>query len=903
MGLGDFQLRGRAGKVGEAGAGRAAEGREGRGLGAIRAVSVVVPTFREAENIGELLGRLEAVAISSGLALEIILVDDDSGDGIAAAVANGAGRAMLIERKGERGLASAAITGVRAARHDTVVILDGDLSHPPEAIPALVAALDAGAEMAIGSRFCGGGSTDADWTLLRRVNTALATWMSRPFTRLHDPMSGFVAFRKGLLEGTGLEAGRAIPGYKVGLDVLVRSRAERVAEVPIAFTERRRGESKLTMGVRLEYVRQLAQLAVFRFGWSLLAMLAICVLVFLTFRGVQVNQWLDYDDRYHVLENPHIRPMSAEGLAAIWRSQYGNLYIPMAYTFWGVLAWISEKATLDLGAFSPVLFQCIKPALHALNAILVFLILRTLGARVWGALLGAALFAVHPLQVESVAWISETRGLLAGFFGLAAAWGYLRWSRGWSGWVVYACALVALALALLSKPSAIAIVLIVGVIDVLLVRGAPDWRGGMAAADDAGARASPGTFRRAVISSAAALWPWFLLSVAAVVLTRTLQPGTGVADSVVAWWQRPLIAGDALAFYLGKLGWPIAMTPDYARTPGYVFKNTGPWLYMAWLVPLGILVGTVYWAWRGSWRGFGCVALGGLGVMIAALLPVLGLIPFDHQDISTVADRYMYLALLGPAIIVAFAVAVTPRWGGATRRVGWERVIGGVSVLLIGVLAMRSHAQVRFWRDDVTLWSHSLEISPKSATTLTNLGFALAQQGRHIEAIELYKRAIDARPETSIAHVNLAWSTMDAGRLRDAEELFEHAVRIAPNDPRAFVGRGILYARTGRAAEATASFRRATDIAPNDVDAHGNLGLALFESGDLAGAALHMERSIALRSDFAPTWYNYGLVLEAKGDAAGALRAWDRALQLDPALEPAREAVQRLNAQGSRGGG
>lgn len=901
MGLGDFQLRGRAGKVGESGPSGAAGGLGSRESGATRAASVIVPTFREAENIGELLGRLEAVATSSGIALEVILVDDDSDDGLAAAVENSAGKARLIVRKGERGLASAALAGVRAARHDTVVIMDGDLSHPPEAIPALVDALDAGAEMAIGSRFCRGGSTDADWTLVRRVNTALATWMARPFTRLHDPMSGFVAFRKGLLEGTGLEVGRTIPGYKVGLDVLVRSRAERIAEVPIAFTERRRGTSKLTMGVRMSYCRQLAQLAVFRFGWSLLALLALCTLVFLTFRGVQVNQWLDYDDRYHVLENPHIRAMSEEGLAAIWRSQYGNLFIPVAYTFWGVLAWVSERASPELGAFSPVLFQCVKPVLHAINAIFVFLILRTLGARVWGALLGAALFAVHPLQVESVAWISETRGLLAAFFGLAAAWGYLRWSRGWSGWGVYVCALVALALALLSKPSAITLVLIVTVLDVLLIRAAPDRRAAAATAD--GSAPTFGAIsRRAIARSATALLPWFVLSIAAMVLTRVLQPGTGVAESVVAWWQRPLIAGDALSFYLGKLGWPIAMTPDYARTPAHVLKNSVLWIFVAWLIPFGMLAGTLYWAWRGSWRGFGCIALAGVCVLISALLPVLGLIPFDHQDISTVADRYMYLAMLGPAIIVAFAVAVTPRWGGATRRIGWERVIGGVSVLLIGILAMRSHAQVRFWRDDVSLWSHSLEISPKSATTLTNLGFAFSQQGRHAEAIDLYKRAIDARPETSIAHVNLAWSTMDAGRLRDAEDLFEHAILIAPADPRAFVGRGILYARTGRAAEAAASFRRATEIAPNDVDAHGNLGLALFEAGDLKGATLHMERSIALRTNFAPTWYNYGLVLEARGDARGALRAWERALLLDPSLDLAREAVHRLKAQGIKGG-
>lgn len=842
---------------------------------AIRAATVVIPTLREAANIGPLLDRIEGAARVSGIALEVIIVDDDSGDGIERMVGK---RARVITRKGERGLATAALAGARVARHDTVIIMDGDLSHPPEAIPALLADLDKGAEIAIGSRFCRGGSTDAAWTLSRRVNSALATCMARPFTRLHDPMSGFVAFRKKLIDQSGLGVGSKLPGYKVALELIVRSRAERIAEVPIVFTERVRGESKLTMGVRLDYLRQIARLAWFRFRWSMLAIAALWVLVLLTFGGVRAHEWLDYDDRFHVLENPHFRSLGIESLAGIWREQYGNLYIPVAYTFWGGLAWLVRGWTgaVDTGVLSPAAFQCVKLALHALNATLVFLILRTLGARVWGTLLGAAVFAFHPLQVESVAWISETRGLLAALFGLSAAWFYLRWSRGVAGWLGYALALLLFALALLSKPSAITLPVMIGVIDVFVVR-------------------------RSVRTAVVALAPFGLLAAAALWLTRALQPGTGAAEVGVLWWQRPLIAGDALAFYFGKFGWPLAMTPDYGRTPGFVLGQTGAWPSFAWLIPALALVVVVYWAWREKWGGLGRVVLGGFGVFVGALLPVLGLVPFDHQEISTVADRYMYLAMLGPAIIVAFAVAVTPRWGGEARRAGWERVIGGMCVLAIGLLAMRSHDQVRHWRNDLTLWSHSLEVSPKSATTLTNLGYALANRGRNEEAIQLYKRSIDAGPNLALARINLAWSTMDVGRFSDAMELFDDAVQRAPQASRAWVGRGILFSRIGRHADALASFRKAAEVNPNDSDAHGNLALSLFEAGDLAAASKHFARSLELRPGFAPTWFNFGLMLEAQGKTEEARAAWERALTLQPDLAPAREGIERL--RGAKKGG
>jgi dolichol-phosphate mannosyltransferase len=220
-----------------------------------------VPTFQEAANAPQLIARIAAVCSAANIAPELIIVDDDSRDGIDHIAPRAAPWARVIVRTGQRGLASAALLGMHSAAHDTIIVMDADLSHPPEAIPALLAALDSGAEIAVASRFAPGGSTDAEWTPARRVNSAIATLLARPFTRLRDPMSGFFALSTPVLR----RAGHLDPiGYKIALEIIVRARCTRIAEVPIHFTERRAGHSKLSIRVRLEYLRHLLRLAIFR---------------------------------------------------------------------------------------------------------------------------------------------------------------------------------------------------------------------------------------------------------------------------------------------------------------------------------------------------------------------------------------------------------------------------------------------------------------------------------------------------------------------------------------------------------------------------------------------------------------------------------------------------------------
>jgi dolichol-phosphate mannosyltransferase len=230
-------------------------------------VTVVVPTYKEAENLPHLIGRLAKVREEHGLDLDVLIMDDDSRDGSAELVAARPETwVRIVVRTADRGLSPSVLDGMKRAEGEVLVCMDADLSHPPEAIPQMLHKLADGADFVIGSRYVKGGSTSDDWGFLRWINSRVATLLARPLTSARDPMAGFFAFRR-----STFEAGRAFNpvGYKVGLEFIVKCACERVVEVPIHFEDRQLGKSKLTMRQQLLYVKHLRRLYTFKFGaWS-----------------------------------------------------------------------------------------------------------------------------------------------------------------------------------------------------------------------------------------------------------------------------------------------------------------------------------------------------------------------------------------------------------------------------------------------------------------------------------------------------------------------------------------------------------------------------------------------------------------------------------------------------------
>jgi dolichol-phosphate mannosyltransferase len=233
-------------------------------------VTVIVPTYHEVASIPHLVARLQSVRTAANLDLELIMMDDDSRDGSAELVDSLAlPWVRMVTRKTNRGLSYAVLDGLRLAQREFVVVMDADLSHPPEKIPELLTAIRNGADVAVGSRFAEGGSTADDWGLFRWLNSRVATLLAFGLTTVSDPMSGFFAMRR-----STFLAGRDFNpvGYKILLECIIKCRCRLVADIPIHFDNRRYGESKLSFSEQLRYLKHLRRLYIYKYGtWSHLA--------------------------------------------------------------------------------------------------------------------------------------------------------------------------------------------------------------------------------------------------------------------------------------------------------------------------------------------------------------------------------------------------------------------------------------------------------------------------------------------------------------------------------------------------------------------------------------------------------------------------------------------------------
>lgn len=485
-----------------------------------------------------------------------------------------------------------------------------------------------------------------------------------------------------------------------------------------------------------------------------LAAVLVGIFVVLVFRGVGGHGYV-YDDKINVISNPRLYPLSWENLKFYWTEPYANMYVPVTYSVLSLEAQFAARVDEKTGRISldPGVFHYGNLVLHLANALLVLLLLRAVFGHTLAAMVGALLFALHPLQAETVNWITETKGLLATLFGLIAIWQYWLFAAGHrhplanrpevaaedgnsSGrWWHYVLATGAFCLALLSKPSAVTIPLIIVLLDA-------------------------GLLRRGLWNSLVPSIPWFCLSLAAVMIARGEQSVEQFRD-VVPVLYRPVIALDALAFYFHKLLVPWWLSVDYGRQPFFVLQQW--WGYVTWVAPF-IIIGLIFLLpERRSLLVF-------VGVFVAALLPVLGFIPFGFQDISTVADRYAYFAMLGPAMALAWVV----------ERYQRPLVLGGIAVMFL-LLAGISHLQTRYWTNTQTLFEHVLSLNERSVTANLELGNLQVNRDREAAA-RYYWAAVDIDPEHAGANASLGTVLFVMGDLREAIARLRTAIEVKPDN-------------------------------------------------------------------------------------------------------------------------
>ncbi len=434
------------------------------------------------------------------------------------------------------------------------------------------------------------------------------------------------------------------------------------------------------------------------------------------------------DQPLNLGENQELR---AGNYAYFWTNTYQRLYVPVAYCAWTFLAQATSGGDTS-DPLRPEPFRTANILLHALNAALVFLLIRRLTNTVWPSFAGALLFAAHPMQVEPVLWITEFRGVLSASMTLGALLLWLRFRRT-RGTLAAVGASVCFAAALLSKPIAIVVPALVLAIEFL-------W--------------PPIERRRSAWATA-----WVLAAMPIVWITKSVQPDTGV-ELKTAWWTRPFIAGDSVSYYLYKLVAPIHLANSYGRTPVAVMESWPP--YVLWIVPVAV----AWLAWHLR-RRVPLVSLA-LAIVLLFLAPVSGLVPFEFQDFSTVADRYFYLPMAGVATIVAWAI----------EKASSRRLAALVTGAIVAGLVFLNLRQQPVWSSELTLWQHTLDLFPDDPKAHFGLGAALSDRGDDRAAIAHYQRAIAIRSSDADVFFNLGNSERRIGDRPAAKAAYRESARL-----------------------------------------------------------------------------------------------------------------------------
>jgi hypothetical protein len=448
------------------------------------------------------------------------------------------------------------------------------------------------------------------------------------------------------------------------------------------------------------------------------------------------NGFVNWDDYTFIASSPLFNPPSIGNLARCWvPDKRYDLYVPVTFSTWMVLSWMTYQPPADARvtpdafhpAVEPAAFHAASLLVHAWAAVAVFLLIRRVLAMrmsatrvVLPSLFGAALFAAHPVQVETVAWAAGLKDTLGGALTATTLLLYLHYidstSRRQLAWGL---ATMAFVLAMLSKPSAVTIPISALAADRLLM--GRSWK-------------------TALISIA----PWIALAVPVVAVNRWAQP---MPPFVTPVFQRPLIAGDALAWDLRRIIVPSGFAVDYARAPDIAMQ--GRWIAITWIIPVVIGGIVVAIGRRLPWLATAAVWF------VTPLLPVLGFVPFVFQQYSTVADHYLYPAMIGVALAVAGALAAIPS-GSALylRRVAFVAAAAGIVCL-----ALLSRQQSRIWKDTVTLFRHNLDVAPGSFESHRVLGYVASHQDPPDwpTAEREYLAALAIRPGNPLAQNNLRY--------------------------------------------------------------------------------------------------------------------------------------------------
>lgn len=559
------------------------------------------------------------------------------------------------------------------------------------------------------------------------------------------------------------------------------------------------------------------------------------------FWPVRHQQFVNLDDDIYVTDNPHVvTGLNWQNVRWAFTATRGAHWFPMT--------WLSHMLDCQLFGLNAGAHKLVNVAFHAGSVLILFIFLQRATGKTWTSAFAAAVFAVHPLRVESVAWVTERKDVLSVFFWMLTMWAYLRYVER-PGTARYMWMLCFFILGLMSKPMVVTLPFALLLLDIWPLRRGWQVREKL---------------------------PLFALATVAAVaqFCVTAHAGNISSTEIITWNFRLKNLAVSYALYLLKMFWPHNLAVLAS------FPSEQPVLRVVGAVALlvAITVATIQARYRRpyllvSWLWF-----------LGTLLPVIGVV--HAAGLVLFADRYTYIPMIG---VVIGAI----RWAAeATNRPQFRLpVAAGALVLLAGCVVL-TRAQLSYWSDSETLLRRTLAVSPGNFLAESNLGVALSNRGRLEEAIAHLQNAVQQQPRYAYAHNHLGRAYFSVGRIDEAIAHLREAVELSPNDAAGHNNLGLALAQEGRSEEAIAEFTRAVRLKPDYALAHANLGGVLVSLGKIEEALPHLREAVRLKPDFAEAQFNLGAALAQQGRTSEAREHLDLAVKLDPNLAAARRSLE-----------
>jgi len=589
-------------------------------------------------------------------------------------------------------------------------------------------------------------------------------------------------------------------------------------------------------------------------------MLGLAVVTLAIYAQVIGHQFITLDDPTYIQENSMVNHgLTRAGLA--WA------FTTFHVANWHPLTWISHMVDCQLFGMNAGGHLLVNALIHAANTLLVFwFLLRTTHAR-WPSALVAALFALHPLHVESVAWASERKDTLSTFFGLLSLIAYVRYVEAPSS-IRYVWTAITLALGLLAKPMLVTWPFVMLLLDYWPLGR---WQSAKSKAQE-----------KKLIKLILEKIPLFILVAASAVITLIAQ-SRGGAVRTLAHEPLALRLSNTLvsyAKYLLLTFWPNDLAVYYPLAPGGI---PGWQIVGAAFLLIGI---TAFCFLQRKIRPY--LILGWLW-FLGTLVPVIGLVQVGGQ---TMADRYFYIPSIGLFVALVFGLAdLVKSWRVAPS------LCGGISAAALLILATLTNVQIQRWHDSFTLFEHTLSVTPPNLRIEHNLGVALGASNRFDEAATHFEKALQIDPNFYDGLVAMSVTRSHQGRMPEAIEYFQAAIRLQPDTPKAHVQLAHALWEQNRDQEALEEMRRALQSAPGDADIRGDFGLALAMVGRLPEAIAQLHEALRLNPNSAENHNNLGLALLASGKARESIPEFEAALRLKPELKGAADNLRRAQAQ------